>query len=685
MNWIIPLLLINGSVGLIGDRAADACLILKPEAFKTLVNPDCSHCRDEAKRRAQELRDDDPVLCWIRDTKGQYQGGAIPIRFFLNPYRVISDSYGVFVYDPDAGYARGFAPSYDFAFAGWRDGVMVMRHKDGTLYSCLTGLAFDGPKKGTRLAPVPTLTSKWGSWLRQYPGSVAYHMYDKYQPTELPQALNADSRRSRRSADARLAADEPVLGVYAGPQARAYPLKSLIKAGLVEDSLNGEAVVVLWEAATETAAAYHPLAVPPAGNQAPVKVTLMRDGRDGAGPVADKETGSHWDIAGRATDGKLKGWTLQWLDSVQVKWFAWAAEYPHTSIHGVGAARAPMQARPLQAVIAEPGQITHVESARKWKREGFQAVAVVLDDNQDAAALREVAATLAGNSLDLYLWIEVGRSPALARKHPQWMASLGMHDDWRKHFPEVRPLQKGEVAKAWPWVPISYQESFAAHLARIKGLLASAPAEYRGLLLNDLQAGPASCGCGNLQCRWAVDYGVPSTTTKLSGPDVAARFVAEVHKLAPGKPVIPVWTPECDLEDLAGDQGPQHSWSTGHCGTVPCFLTCRKRFTEQWSSLTTNHHDPVGLLLLHRELQRDRKEYGTPAGWIKHGADYVTKLDVQPLPPSHFWLVIQGYDVTAEEEKAARRLAAERAPGAVLVARTRIDQSYEPRIATASR
>ena len=38
--------------------------------------------------------------------------------FFLNPYRVISDTYGVFVYDPEAGYTRGFAPSLDFTFHG---------------------------------------------------------------------------------------------------------------------------------------------------------------------------------------------------------------------------------------------------------------------------------------------------------------------------------------------------------------------------------------------------------------------------------------------------------------------------------------------------------------------------------------------------------------------------------------
>src|SRR5262245_22721119 len=110
--------------------------------FPTLVNPACSHCRDEAKRRAGELRADDRVLCW---TRGYSDGGAIPYRFFLNAYPVISDSYGVFISDPDAGFARGFAPSFGFRFDGWRNGVMVMKHKDGTRYSCLSGLAFEGP------------------------------------------------------------------------------------------------------------------------------------------------------------------------------------------------------------------------------------------------------------------------------------------------------------------------------------------------------------------------------------------------------------------------------------------------------------------------------------------------------------------------------------------------------------
>src|SRR5262249_50337677 len=89
---IAPFLLAGAVLAADPDRGS---LVEKPDAFPTLVNPNCSHCKDEAKRRAGELRDDDRVLCW---TRGYSDGGAIPFRFFLNSYRVISDSYGVFVH-----------------------------------------------------------------------------------------------------------------------------------------------------------------------------------------------------------------------------------------------------------------------------------------------------------------------------------------------------------------------------------------------------------------------------------------------------------------------------------------------------------------------------------------------------------------------------------------------------------
>ena len=73
----------------------------------------------------------------------------------------------------------------------------------------------------------------------------------------------------------------------------------------------------------------------PAGSPAlpPRQLTLQFDAKSAATPFHDKDTASRWDIAGRAVEGQLKGWTLRWLDSTQVKWFAWAAEYPETSIY----------------------------------------------------------------------------------------------------------------------------------------------------------------------------------------------------------------------------------------------------------------------------------------------------------------------------------------------------------------
>ena len=327
----------------------------KPGAFETLVNPACSHCRDEAARRAADLKPDDRVLGW---TRGYSDGGAVPFRFFLNPYPVISDSYGTFVRDPDAGFSRGFAPSFEFRFHGWRNGVMVMKHADGTLYSCLTGVAFAGPKTGTRLTPVPTVVSDWGWWLKHYPDAVAYKMFDKYQPVELPAEVNLDSLKSHGKPDPRLPADEPVLGVWGGKTARAYPLDRVAKSGFVADQIDGKPVVVLWEPETRTASAYRPVASQPrkfkapkpdatgvskpdAGTPVPAgtpvvparKLTLALAPKDAAGRFQDAETKSFWDVAGRCVAGELQGYTLEWVDSVQVKWFAWSAEYPECSIH----------------------------------------------------------------------------------------------------------------------------------------------------------------------------------------------------------------------------------------------------------------------------------------------------------------------------------------------------------------
>jgi hypothetical protein len=660
----------------------EANLRIEPDFFRTLVNPACSHCRDEAKRRAGELRDDDRVLAW---TRGKYDGGAVPLRFFLAPYRVISDSYGVWVYDADAGFMRGYQPSYDFSFYGWRNGVMVIRHKDGTLFSALSGIAFDGPRKGERLKPLATVPSDWGYWLKTYPGTVAYHMFDKYQPVELPKRENSESIHTRITPDPRLPAEQEVVGLFLDGKTRAYPFSVLNKSSeIIEDHFADTDVVVLWHKSTHAAAAY----APEVEGSSPVqRLKLSIDRERSEAPFVDEQTGSHWGVEGRAVDGPLKGRTLRWLDSVQCKWFAWSAEYPRTDLYDQKTSESSRDgaspAQRISGVIARAKSVTPQKLA-EWKRGGINAVAVVLDEEDKPQDFALAGKNTAQASMRLYYWVEVARNPKMAGEHPQWMASLGMHTDWQKRFPGARLPAKGEVAKAFPWVPITSRQGYDAHLDRLKTLLGRVPTiAYAGVLLNDLQGGPASCGCGNLLCRWATDYRVPSTATKLQGDDVAARFVAEVGRLIPQKSVIPIWTTECEDIDLPPKLAP-HRKSTGLCGEVSCATTtCPKAFTKQWTALLSDNTEPVGVLALPQQLERS----GTQANEPDFASMAVNYLDTVPpknggraISHNRMWLIVPAIGPSATGQASNPRKAADLSPGAVFQCLVPIPQSYEPRL-----
>jgi hypothetical protein len=161
-------------------------------------------------------------------------------------------------------------------------------------------------------------------------------MYDKYKPVELPTSLDHDSVASRAAPDPRLPPDTEVLGVWDGKNARAYPIDMLAKAGVIHDQIEGGSPrIVLWYAATHTAAAYHqPWGT--SGIQGDAGWISSLDPTADAAPFVDHRVKLHWDITGRADGG---GPRLVWMDSVQVKWFAWAAEHPQTSLYATGSSR----------------------------------------------------------------------------------------------------------------------------------------------------------------------------------------------------------------------------------------------------------------------------------------------------------------------------------------------------------
>lgn len=328
----------------------------------------------------------------------------------------------------------------------------------------------------------------------------------------------------------------------------------------------------------------------------------------------------------------------------------------------------------LQAVLVTPGQVTP-GALRRFRRERLNAVVVNLAESErDAATGAAERVKKAG--LDLYYWIEVGRNPAMAQAHPQWMASLQGHPEWRRHFPGTPQPAPGEVVKNYPWVPVFYREAFDAHLLRVKTLLQNVPAA-KGIFLNDLQAAPSACGCGNTFCRWVPDYGPIHTATPLP-TNAAAAFVASVKVLSRGAEIVPVWTTECEEHETAKGMA---------CDGVPCFGgACWKSWTEQLMPLA-KESPTLGALVPYRAFQRDQPRYGPPAGWVKSAvasfAEMPPKRRGTSVTAGRIVTVLQGWDVTPEQRRAQIERSREAGARGFVLAEMKIEQGWEPRIITA--
>jgi hypothetical protein len=312
---------------------------------------------------------------------------------------------------------------------------------------------------------------------------------------------------------------------------------------------------------------------------------------------------------------------------------------------------------------------------KKFAGDGFNSVVVLVEgtSNKESTVQRLAAELVSESSLDLCYWIEVARCPDLADAHPEWMASLQTHDEWRRFFPDTPQPAADEVAKTYPWVPILSREAFAAQLDRVKQLLANKPKPI-GLFLNDLQGAPSACGCGNPLCRWTSDYGERRTTTPL-GDDAATLFVNAVKKSVPDCNVVPVWTTECEKHDGAED---------GLCAGVGCFDgICWKAYVRQLRPLeqTCEH---LAVLVPYRAFRRDLPIYGGKAGWIRHAVETFAKMPPQhggqPIEPSRLITVLQGWDVNDQQVAQQIRVAIESKVSGYIVAYEKLEQSWHPKV-----
>ncbi|MBM4457938.1 MAG: DUF3179 domain-containing protein [Chloroflexi bacterium] len=128
-----------------------------------------------------------------------------------------------------------------------------------------------------------------------------------------------------------------VLTVDLNGEAAAYPYAVLESVGAVNDVVGGRPVVVFWSAGVASALDAGTLAqgrdVGAAAVYSPEldgrRLTFRGEGER----IVDTETGSEWNLLGRAVAGELAGRHLTPVVSVNHFWFSWAAFKPETRVY----------------------------------------------------------------------------------------------------------------------------------------------------------------------------------------------------------------------------------------------------------------------------------------------------------------------------------------------------------------
>ncbi len=209
-----------------------------------------------------------------------------------------------------------------------RNSLVMFDRETGTLWSHLTGEALQGPMVGQHLQQVLSEQTTWGHWRSEHPGTLmlavdpAEVTFDPYQ--NYYRAPDAGVV-GRKRADDRLPVKEKVIGLRLGGQVKAYSFTALARDRVVNDTVGGVPVVVVFDGLSFSGGVYRR---DPGGTL----LTFV----PGPNPLSmvDKETRSAWDgLSGKATAGADAAMQLEQVPITYSFWFGWVDFYPNTAVY----------------------------------------------------------------------------------------------------------------------------------------------------------------------------------------------------------------------------------------------------------------------------------------------------------------------------------------------------------------
>ncbi len=233
----------------------------------------------------------------------------------------------------------------DFGTTGrlrFSDLVMYDRQTE-SWWQQATGEAIVGDLTGTRLILLPAQIISWEMFKRAFAGGKVLSRHTGYRrsygqnPYVGYDNIDSSPFLYRGPKDGRLRPLERVVTVSIGADDVAYPFSVLEGVRVVDDTVGGREIVVLFEKGVTSALDQTAIAESRDVGTAGVfdrringrTLTFARV----AGEFVDAQTGSTWNILGAAVAGPLKGTRLGPVVHGQHFWFAWAVFRPKTRVY----------------------------------------------------------------------------------------------------------------------------------------------------------------------------------------------------------------------------------------------------------------------------------------------------------------------------------------------------------------
>ena len=214
--------------------------------------------------------------------------------------------------------------------------LVMYDHQTDSLWSHFTGDAVLGDYFGTRLELVPSTMTTWGRWRELHPDTLALDKGGRYTWDGYTSYYrNSDAGVIGETVDDdRLRTKDLVVGVVIDGEAKAYAFEVLTEQPVVNDSLGGSNVLVVFDAETSTGNTFSREL-----DGRTLEFRLSEGASDGGLLMVDGETGSEWRLlTGEAVSGPLMGTRLEQIPSNYSFWFAWKDWHPATGLFAPDAA-----------------------------------------------------------------------------------------------------------------------------------------------------------------------------------------------------------------------------------------------------------------------------------------------------------------------------------------------------------